>query len=140
MNPLFISSLFDVGMKMIERFFPDPAAAADAKLKLLEMQQNGDLKQLAADVQLATGQLEVNKAEAQSTDPFRAGWRPFIGWVCGLGLAFQFVVRPLANWTLAINGYTVFLPGLEMETLMTLLFGMLGLGAYRTKEKIEGVK
>lgn len=139
MNPLLLTGIFDVGTKLIDRLFPNQADKDKAKLELLTLQQNGELKVLESEVQLALGQIAVNKAEAESTDPFRAGWRPFIGWVCGLGLAFQFVVRPLANWTIAIQGSTTFLPGLELETLMTLLFGLLGLGAYRTVEKTKGL-
>lgn len=139
MNPLLLTGIFDVGTKLIDRLFPNQADKDKAKLELLTLQQNGELTVLENEVQLALGQIAVNKAEAESTDPFRAGWRPFIGWVCGLGLAFQFVVRPLANWTIAIQGSTTFLPGLELETLMTLLFGMLGLGAYRTVEKTKGL-
>lgn len=139
MNPLLLTGIFDVGTKLIDRLFPNQADKDKAKLELLTLQQNGELKILESEVQLALGQIAVNKAEAESTDPFRAGWRPFIGWVCGLGLAFQFVVRPLANWIIAINGQTTFLPGLELETLMTLLFGLLGLGAYRTVEKTKGL-
>lgn len=139
MNPILLTGIFDVGLRLIDKLFPDPQKAAEAKLKMLDMQQAGEFKQLEADVQLALAQIAVNKAEAESTDPFRAGWRPFIGWVCGIGLGFQFVIRPLANWAIAMQGSTVFLPGLELETLMTLLFGMLGLGAYRTVEKTKGI-
>ena len=139
MNPILLTGIFDVGTKLIERLFPNPEEKDKARLALLQLQQDGELKQLEADVSLALAQISVNKAEAESTDPFRAGWRPFLGWVSGFGLAFQFVVRPLANWSIAMNGYTTFLPSLEIDTLMTLLFGMLGLGAYRTIEKVKGV-
>ena len=139
MNPILLTGIFDVGTKLIERLFPNPEEKDKARLALLQLQQDGELKQLEAEVSLALAQISVNKAEAESTDLFRAGWRPFIGWVCGVGLAFQFVVRPLANWAVAMNGYTIIIPGLELETLMTLLFGMLGLGAYRTVEKTKGV-
>ena len=139
MNPIVITGLFDVAAKLINHFFPNAEQQEAARIKLLEMVQNGELKKLESEVMLAQGQMEINKAEASSTDFFRGGWRPFIGWICGVGLAFQFVVRPIANWTIALNGSTIFLPGLELETLMTLLFGMLGLGAYRTYEKRNGV-
>lgn len=137
---LLVGPIFEVANKLLDHFFPNAEQKDAAKLKLLELAQNGDLAQMQADVQLALGQLEVNKAEAMSAGFFRGGWRPFIGWVCGAGLSFQFVIRPIANWTIAIQGNTVFLPGLEMETLMTLLFGMLGLGAYRTLEKTKGLE
>lgn len=140
MNPLLLTGIFEVGTKLIDKLFPDPSQRDKAKLELMTLQQQGELRVLEKEVELALGQIAVNKAEAESTDPFRAGWRPFIGWVCGAGLAFQFVVRPLANWAIAMQGSTAFLPGLELETLMTLLFGMLGLGAYRTVEKTKGIQ
>lgn len=140
MNPLAITALFDIGGKLIEKLFPDPQKAAEAKLKMFELQQAGEFKQLEADVQLALAQIDVNKEEAKG-DLFRAGWRPFIGWVCGGALAYQFILRPILPW-LSINlGFEVTLmPALETETLMTLLFGMLGLGAYRSYEKVNGFK
>ncbi|MES2346301.1 MAG: 3TM-type holin, partial [Pseudomonadota bacterium] len=65
---------------LIDKFFPDPTAAAAAKVQVMEMAQRGELAQLDADVKLATGQLDVNKTEAASSSLFVAGWRPFIGW------------------------------------------------------------
>lgn len=124
---------------LLEKFIPDPQAAADAKLKMLEMVQKGELAALDADMRLALGQLEVNKAEAAAPDIFTRSWRPFIGWVCGLGMAYQFIMRPILPWLAAVAGIdTPPMPPLELDTLMTLLFGVLGLGAYRTTEKIKG--
>ena len=134
MNPLLLSGLFDVVGKVADRLWPDPAKKAEAQLEVLKMQQAGEFKQLDADLQLALAQSDVNKVEAAAPDFFTRGWRPFIGWVCGMGLAYQFLVRPLLIGTLGLA-----YPALETETLLTLLFGMLGLGAYRTAEKIKGV-
>lgn len=140
MNPLAITALFDIGGKLIEKIFPDPQKAAEAKLKMFELQQAGEFKQLEADVQLALAQIDVNKEEAKG-DLFRAGWRPFIGWVCGGALAYQFIFRPILPWLSVNLGFEVtMMPTLETETLMTLLFGMLGLGAYRSYEKVNGLK
>lgn len=122
--------------QLLDKLIPDPQAAAEAKLKAIEMAQRGELAQLDAEMRLALGQLEVNKAEA-STDVFRGGWRPFVGWTCGGGLFYQIIARPLLEWASTINGWAV-PPALDMETLLTLLFGMLGLGAYRTAERIKG--
>ena len=90
--------------------------------------------------ELAKGQLEVNKAEASHRSAWVAGWRPFIGWVCGVALAWHFVLSPviifLAAW------FTVVLPTLptfDMGSLMTVLMGMLGLGGLRTFEKSKGL-
>lgn len=84
-------------------------------------------------------QLEVNKAEAQHASVFVAGWRPFIGWVCGAGLAYGFIFRDLIAWALRI--YSPGMeppPTLELGELLGLLGGMLGLGGLRTFEKIKG--
>jgi hypothetical protein len=84
-------------------------------------------------------QMDTNKAEATNVNMFVAGWRPFIGWVCGSGLAYQFVVSPLLTWGTELFGKTIALPALDMGTLLTLLFGMLGLGGMRTFEKVNGI-
>lgn len=127
-----LTALLDIGGKVIDRLWPDPEKAAAAKLELFKLQQSGELQQIA-------GQLEVNKAEASSGSVFVAGWRPFIGWTCGSGFAIQFVVGPLASWGSRLYGHPVDFPPMATETMMPLLFGMLGLGAYRTTEKIKGV-
>ncbi len=79
------------------------------------------------------GQLEVNKAEAQHRSIFVAGWRPFIGWVCGLALLYNFVIRALVAW---VNP-TVIPPALQMDQLITILLGMLGLCGFRTSDKLK---
>lgn len=88
----------------------------------------------------ALSQIEVNKEEAKSRSIFVAGWRPFIGWTCGVALAYHFVLAPII-----IFGTTVFgvqipeLPVFDMDSLMTVLLGMLGLGGLRTFEKSKGL-
>ena len=124
--------------QVLDKIIPDPQAAADAKLKALELAQKGELAVLDADLRLALGQLEVNKAEA-TTDMFRGGWRPAVGWVCVVGLAYQFVLQPVLPWVVALFGAQVPpLPAIDNETLMVLLTGMLGLGGLRTFERVRG--
>lgn len=77
---------------------------------------------------------EINKIEAQHRTIFVAGWRPFIGWVCGFALAYNFVLRDLLIWFLGTEQVP---PALQMEHLMTVLVGMLGLGGMRTFEKLN---
>ena len=90
--------------------------------------------------ELAKGQLEINKAEAQHKSLFVAGWRPFIGWTCGIALAWHFVLAPLTMFICAyLNVSIPELPQFDMGSLMTVLMGMLGLGGLRTVEKINGV-
>lgn len=81
-------------------------------------------------------QTKINEAEAQHRSVFVAGWRPFIGWVCGIALAYNFVVRDLIIFVLGEDRVP---DPLQMDHLMTVLMGMLGLGAFRTYEKIKKV-
>ena len=127
---MILDSLLSIGAKIIDRVIPDKAAAAQAQAELVKMQVSGELAQLA-------GQLEINKTEAAHQSVFVAGWRPFIGWVCGSALAYQFVIRPIATWAILASGYTIpEMPGIE-DNLWELMFGMLGLGGMRTYEKIK---
>ena len=89
---------------------------------------------------LAMAQIEVNKAEASSTSTFKGGWRPFIGWVCGVAFAYHFVLQPFLIFLVALMGWQIpALPEFDMSSLMTVLGGMLGLGGLRTFEKYKGV-
>lgn len=126
-----VTAALDLGGKLIDKFFPDPAQRDAAKLQLLTLQQNGDLAQM-------TGQLDINKVEASSTNWFVAGWRPYIGWICGTGLGYQFLVMPIMNGFAKMAGYIAAFPSLDMGTLVTLLLGLLGLGGMRTYEKVTG--
>lgn len=88
----------------------------------------------------ALAQIEVNKTEAASRNPFVAGWRPFIGWTCGIALAWHFVLAPFVVFAFAFSGVsTPDLPAFDMDALMTVLLGMLGLGSMRSFEKIKGI-
>jgi hypothetical protein len=123
---------------IIDKVIPDPTEAANAKLKAMEMAQNGELKQLEADVELAKGQMAINQIEA-AQDNFRGGWRPAVGWVCVVGLFYQFLLQPLLPWIVAVFGISVPpLPAIDTESLMVLLFGILGLGSLRTMERVKG--
>jgi hypothetical protein len=124
-----VSALLDIGGKVLDRVFPDPAQQAAARLELLKLQQSGELTQIA-------GQMEINKAEAANPSVFVSGWRPAIGWICGAGFAVQFVVGPLAEWGSTLAGHPVKFPQMDTGTMMPLLLGMLGLGGLRTAEKL----
>ena len=90
--------------------------------------------------ELTIAQIEVNKTEAQSRNIFVAGWRPFVGWTCGIALAWHFVGLPVTLFmTSMFQVETPPLPEFEMESLMTVLLGMLGLGGLRTFEKTKGL-
>ena len=124
--------------QVLGKVLPDPAAAAEAKIRLAELVQRGELAFLDAEVKAALGQMEINKEEAKSGSLFVAGWRPAVGWICAVALSYQFVVRPLLAWGSLIATMPV-PPELDIATLMTLLFGMLGMGGMRMYEKGKGV-
>lgn len=132
-------ALLPVVEKVFDKIFPDKEKAAEAKMEMFKLQQAGELAVLDKEAQIILAQLEVNKTEAASSSLFVSGWRPFVGWVCGSGLAFQFLIAPLATWIATLAGHPVEFPSLDMGTLMTLLAGMLGLGGLRTYEKEKGV-
>jgi hypothetical protein len=123
---------------ILDKILPDPQAAAAAKIQVMELVQRGEMAQLDADLRLALAQSATNTEEAK-TDTFRGGWRPACGWVCAAGLLYTFLLQPLLPWFVSISGHTVPpLPDIDSATLMSLLFGMLGLGGLRTFERIKG--
>lgn len=90
-------------------------------------------------VNLDLAQMGVNAEEAKHPSIFVSGWRPFIGWVCGIALAYNYLVLPNILWAVAIWMPDVSPPpALEMGELMTLLFGMLGMGTLRSYDKKQG--
>lgn len=135
-----IGTLIDAAFKVIDKVIPDPQAKAAAQLELMKLSQAGEFKQLEAELQLAQGQIDINKIEAASDDPFKSGWRPFIGWVCGSGMATQFVIGPWGTWIInvAYNKNVPF-PEMDMSQMLPLVFALLGLGAYRSYEKVTKI-
>ena len=85
--------------------------------------------------EIATAQIEVNKEEAKSRSWWIAGWRPACGWICTLAMGYHFIIQPLLIFFLAIFGLKMDIPSFDMDTLMTVLLGMLGLGGLRSFEK-----
>ena len=89
--------------------------------------------------ELAKAQLDVNKVEAAHKSMFVAGWRPAVGWVCCVGLASNYLFIPMANFVLVLSNSSVTVPALDLSGMMPVLMGMLGLGAMRSYEKVNGV-
>jgi hypothetical protein len=131
MNPLLLGPLFEMGKSIIDRLFPDPAEKAKAEMELLRMTQDGDLKQVMA-------QLEINAREAQHPSIFVSGGRPFFLWIGGVGFAYAVLLQPLLCWVAKIKGWPE--PPLpDVELLWVVVTGLLGISGLRTSEKIKGV-
>jgi hypothetical protein len=125
-----IGLLLPAVTSLLDKFIPD----ADERQKLAH--EIATMSQKMAH-ESAMIQVEVNKEEAKHRSSFVAGWRPFIGWTCGLALAYHFILQPILTLVLTISGITVDLPEFDMSSLMTVLMGMLGLGGLRTYEKVK---
>ena len=118
---------------VIDRVVPDKNGAEKAKQAI-------EAELIANATQLNLAQAETNKIEATHRTVWVAGWRPFIGWVCGVAMAWHFVGVPLIMFLAAWSGTVIpELPVFDMSSLMTVLMGLLGLGSMRTFEKMKGL-
>ena len=134
-----IDALFEVGKMAISRIWPDPQQQAVEQRKLAELAQSGDLARMNAEVDLLLGQIEINKIEAQSESMFKSAWRPFIGWVCGFSLAYAAVLEPFMRFVAVQLEYDGTFPVIDTDITLQVLMGLLGLGAYRSYEKVKKV-
>ena len=134
-----IDDIISTGLKIIDKFIPDPQAKLKAQQELMAMQHDELVAVLGAESEAIKGQLRANENEALSRSVFVAGWRPFIGWVCGLSFAWHFVVSPIVLFAAEFYGKSIPVPVFDMNSLMTVLMGMLGLGGMRTYEKMKGL-
>jgi hypothetical protein len=116
------------GLKVIDKFIPDPEAKVKAEKELRDSLQAWDKMQA-----------DVNLEEAKHSSLFVAGWRPALGWTCAFAFAFIYVLGPLVTWLSTMAGNPIPLPSFNIEALMGLTLGMLGLGGLRTFEKVKGV-
>ena len=128
-------------LKIVDKVVPDVAARDAFKAKLQEMAAAGALQAELLELQAVTSaQSDVDKVEAASTSLFVAGWRPYVGWICGTGLGMTFIVGPLFTWITTLCGHPTPFPKLDDPLLESILGGMLGLGhVTRTVEKVKGV-
>lgn len=131
-----IASIAPALFGLMDNLFTSDEERAEAKRKLVEMEQAGELEKVK-------GQLAINMQEAKHESIFVAGWRPAVGWVCGAALAYTYIVQPFASFAAVVGGVdpaTVqALPAIDMAVMMPALLGMLGLGGLRTVEKAKGV-
>jgi hypothetical protein len=127
-----LPSLLPALTEVLDRVVPDKAAAAKAKLEM-------EARLLEVATTQASQQAEINKIEASHASIFVSGWRPYIGWVCGMAIAWAFLLAPMLSWLLPLTGVVAAVPPLQTEFLLELVFAMLGLGGLRTFEKLKGV-
>lgn len=130
MNPL---AIVEIGAKLLDKIIPDKDARDRAQAELLKAAQDQDF-------QLTMAQIKVNEEDAKSGSLFRGGWRPYVGWTCAFAFSLHFVIFPIVNFVLIGNGHAEIKLAFQMDTLLTVLFGLLGLGAFRTFEKVKGIK
>lgn len=137
-NP--VTAVLEIGSKIIDRIWPDPATRDAAKLELYKAQQAGDLAEAQQVFELAKAQIGVNTVEASSSSKWVSGARPFIMWVCGVSLLYSALLEPLMRFVATVCfSYMGNFPVINTDLTMQLLFGLLGLGGYRTYERIKGV-
>lgn len=126
-----ITAIANVVGSAIDKIFPDKTEQEKGKLALL-------MQEMQLGIQPVLKQIETNIEEAKHQSVFVAGWRPFIGWVCGSALAYYYILQPFLVWGFSVAGIVTRMPKLDSGDLMTILLGMLGLGAFRTYEKTKG--
>jgi hypothetical protein len=136
-----IGSVFDFGGKVLDKIFPDETQRAAAKLGLFKAQQAGEFKEMEIAFELSKAQIDTNKIEASSDNVFVAGWRPAIGWICGVSLAYSAIIEPTARFVAAVCfKYVGVFPIIDSTITMQLLFALLGLGAMRSYDKKNIIK
>ena len=126
------ASLVEPVMGLLDKVIPDTNQKAKLAYDIATMAERYAHEN-------AQSQLEVAKQEAAHKSLFVAGWRPAVGWTCAFALAGNYLFIPMANFTLTLVGNPVQVPLLDLETMMPVLLGMLGLGGFRSFEKMKGV-
>ena len=128
-----IPSLLPALRDVIRRFLPEDKEKRAAAEREIE-------KQLATHLaKIDLAQLEINKQEAAHRNIFVSGWRPFIGWSCGIAMCYAYIIQPITIFVLAQTGNLVSLPTLDLSEMMPVLLGMLGLGGLRSFEKYKKI-
>lgn len=129
----------EFAMRIVDKFVPDPAQKAAHAIEIRKMEQAGEFKELDVAVELANQQNTINEEQAKSPNLFVSGPRPAIMWVGAGAMAWQFFIGPLFQWVSMLVGHPTPLPQLDTAQLFNLVTLLLGLGAYRSYEKKNGV-
>jgi hypothetical protein len=135
----FLASKLGVDPAVVQQTVAGMGPADLVKMKELDLQFQAAMAENGIKIDLA--QAEVNKVEAASTDRFISGWRPFVGWVCGLGLAYAALLEPLMRFAAQVGlSYAGDFPPVDTTITLQLITGMLGLGGLRTFEKAKNAE
>ena len=142
MNPLLIGGIIDTVGKVADSLFTSDEERARLQIEATKVETDA----FRAESERMAGQVDINKIEAAHSSLFVAGWRPGIGWVCVISLAYQFVLYPLLLWGWGAFQAAEWIPAtlsapplLDVEALMVLVTAMLGIAGARTWEKFRGV-
>lgn len=119
--------------KILDKIAPDADLETKNKLTLALSEMDTEYKEIIA-------QINVNLKEAEHPSLFVAGWRPFLGWVGGVGLGYELIFMPIVNGLLLVFGFPAVFPGIDINLLQTVVGGMLGLGLARSWDKTKGVE
>ena len=141
----FLTALFGGGDAVkaigdtVDKIFTSDDERLERSNEMAKAKLAYDLEVKKIEAQLLTNQTDINKVEAASTRLFVAGWRPFVGWIGGFAFAYAAIVEPMARFIAVQYGYHGEFPVIDTEITMQVLFGLLGLGMFRTIEKAKGV-
>jgi hypothetical protein len=125
-----IDSVVGIVGSVLEKVIPDTNKRKEAQEQLQTILAGQDF-------QIAIEQIKVNAIEAQSNSFFKSGWRPSVGWICSVAFGLHFVIFPILNWVLMLCGQQPIIVPFQMDTLLTVLLGLLGMGTLRTVEKLK---
>lgn len=142
MNPLALGGIVQAVGQLADDLITTDKERLDAELELRRL----GIEERKVEADLVRGQLDVNRAEAASSSPFVAGWRPAIGWIGAAALGYQFLAYPLLVWAWSLLQARGLVPAglqpppmLDTDALWVVLSGMLGIAGLRTAEKVRGV-
>jgi len=128
-----LGSIADLAKTVVDKIWPDKTQEEKDKMAMALAEMNNELSQLSA-------QTDIDKVEAASGSTFVSGWRPFIGWICGVALAYVSLIEPLARFIAqVIYKYIGTFPVIDTTITMQVLLGMLGLAGFRSWDKKNGV-
>jgi|TARA_R100001086_G_scaffold222460_1_gene139971 hypothetical protein len=127
-----ISAILPIAETVLDRVIPDKNAKAKALLEMEKALVDAHNKGMLA-------QIDVNKVEAAHRSIFVAGWRPCIGWVGAISIAWHFILQPITIFALGVFDLPYDLPAFDMDAMLTIIMGMLGIGGMRSFEKFKGL-